>query len=202
MHSRLQQVRQTLRDRNADLQRLYKFNFKSVKLALFNIDIYILSINHPQYQFNNFGDYKGLIDSVIKPNEMSITFLEDTEQTVNSIFNIWDGLKFNKWTGIHYPKAVYEDIAWLRYLGEHQKEGEAGGLFGTVHIESGPKQRTYALTGFYPINRESISLSYDNNAVEVLSVTFNVDSINPLFIPAISVGGGKVRAGVKGTIGF
>lgn len=175
MPNRLIQLREKLAEQETDLQRLYKFKFSSIKLALFNIDTYIISCSHPFFNFVNSGDYRGLIDVVTKPSEINISFLENDRQQVNLFLDFWDNLKYNIDTGIHYPKAVYADLARLTYIGF--KKGN------TFEEATGDERtRSYILTGLYPINRESISLSYDNNAVEVVNVSFNVDEVRKDFV--------------------
>jgi len=186
--SRLTQLRKTLSEKKTDLQRLYRFNFRSTKLLLFNADLYIISISHPQYQFGNMGDYQGYISSVTKPNEMNIVFLEDQQHTINFILDLWESLKLNKRTGIFYPKAVYSDQALLVYEGEYpifsaappaslvSKDNTSSGVdsANTSDIKIPP---IYYLSDIYPINRESITLSYSSNEIQTVSVTFNVDDI-------------------------
>jgi len=175
MPTRLEQLRETLSNRQTDLQRLYNFDFLSTKLGIFGATLHVIAVSHPYFQYSNVGEYRGFISEVTKPGEIGISFIEDDHHRINSVFETWDGLKYNMATGIHYPKAVYEDEAILIYKG---------------HVVYGGDQpeittRSYALTGIYPINREQVSLSYDNSSILVLSVTFNVDDIKPLYVPFI-----------------
>jgi hypothetical protein len=182
--NRLQQLRLQFSEKKTDLQRLYKFRFSSLKLKIYNVNVYIVGVSHPQFQFSNEGDYRGLITNVTKPNEIAVSFLEDTNQTVNAIFNTWDNMKYDHSAGIHYPKAAYEDTAHLVYLGESTlpdavvADTRITGALAELETE---KTRRYVLKGFYPINRDSVTLGYSNNEVEILNVTFNVDNVIPYF---------------------
>jgi len=200
--SRLTQFRAKLAERQVDVQRLYKFEFDSVKLKIFQIQLYIVSVNHPVIQYNNTGDYRGLIDAVTKPGEISIGFVEDDDQTISRILDVWDSLKYNLTTGIHFPKSVYEDKATLTYLGHAtgQSNVENSDTFQAIEssspvsssfvdLDQSTTKIKYEMNGFYPINRESIQLSYDNNAIEVINVTFNVDDVTRTGSGA-GVGGG------------
>ncbi len=171
MSTRLQQLRTHLRERETDLQRTYNFQYRSTKLLIANAHLYITSFDHPNYTFENTGDYRGYITSVTKPSEIGVTFLEDSKMTINSLLEMWDQLKYNQATGIHYPKAVYEDQGILNYFGPEKEDGKP--------VKYKRKNRSYIITGFYPIGRPNQSLSYDSNDVVRITVPFNVDSIIP-----------------------
>ena len=210
MATRLQQLREQLRLRDVDFQKSYQFLFSSLKLLILRTDLYIINVEHPFYNFTNEGDYRGYISAVTKPSDITITFLEDDDQTVLNRLEMWDDLKFNKATGIQYPKAVYEDQAFLTYLGPKQK----GNLFETAdtgqialedqvvqeskvaidrplpgNVVTAPspeeKRRNYLLTGLYPINRNAIQLAYESNDIVKVTAIFNVDTITPMNIAGI-----------------
>lgn len=172
MPNRLTQLRESLRKNNADFLKSYNFEFKSLKLAIFDCNIKIISMSHPFYNFTNSGEYKGVIQSSTKPSDMSITFIEDDKFSVNKLFDFWDSLKYNRSTGIHYPKAAYEDIAYLRYI------GSASSSEPNEILEAFNNSVAYTLSGFYPIQRDPIPLAYDTSDIVKVSVTFNVDSID------------------------
>jgi len=177
--NRLRTLREDLSTKKVDLQRVYNFSLVSLKLRVFrDIAIRITAASHPYINFENAGDWRGYVNAATKPAEMSITFLEDDSHIVNGALELWDQLKYNKSTGIHYPKAVYEDQGMLIYHGPNQedKSVKAGRTQYSV------KTRSYILTGFYPIKREDSSLDYDTNDVLKLGVPFNVDDIRPLHV--------------------
>jgi hypothetical protein len=201
--SKIQKVRRSLAIREADLQRSYNFEFYSLKIKLIPSQLasnLIVACNHPYFQYTNSGNYRGFIDGVNKPSEITLNILENDRGDINDFFNMWDGLKYNMATGIHYPKSVYEDIAFLTYKGNsyipsklntsstNNVSNYANAAANTIratntdsyYTEGMVRERTYVITGFYPINRESVNLSYDNNSVVTLSVTFNVDDIQPV----------------------
>lgn len=201
--NRLLDLRSRLDFYNADLQKVYKFRFETLKLS--PINAYILNVSQPQYNFQNTGTYRGLIDQVQKPAEITITFLEDDNLTVNRLLNAWDDLKWNKNTGKLYPPSVYEDIAVLYYQGSvdlltvasgesfDQARASQTDSFLTSQqrqnlrdVESSidslaSSRKSYRLGGLYPINREVYSLDYGNNEILKISVTFNVNDIDPNF---------------------
>lgn len=173
--NRLSNLRENLDFNKTDLQRSYNFSFDSIKLRLFrNITVRIINVEHPYINFTNEGDYRGYISSATKPSEITITFLEDDKHIVNGAMNAWDVLKFDESTGIHYPKAVYEDIGYLYYFSKPR--------IGAVDIGGGIRTRSYIMKGLYPITREPVSLGYDINDVVKLTIPFNVDEIQPLHI--------------------
>ena len=213
--SQLKQLRSRLSSQGTDLQRAYLFNFRSFKIGLFNINVFILSVQHPQIQYDNDGVYKGFIAGAKKPNEISISFLETESQDVTKFLNLWDSLKYDAKTGILYPKAVYEDTAILTYYstlsgeelfstGSKQNLGQVAksirdkaqsivttaitfsptkeGIQGISqnNPESWRRGKSYVFEGFYPIQRDSIELSYGNNSLITINCTFNVDNVKPM----------------------
>ena len=164
--SRLALLRHQLKKYNTDLQRTYNWSYRSTKLLIGHADLYLTDIDHPAFQYENMGEYRGFISSRKKPTEINMTFLETDRHLISSLLYFWDSLKYNKDTGIHYPKAVYEDQGILMYTG--------GG-----DSQQTPRRRYYTLTGVYPINRSPISLSYGTNDVMRIQATFNVDTIEP-----------------------
>lgn len=196
--SRLTELRRILSAKQTDLQKLYRFNFKSTKLLLFNADTYITSITHPQYNYTNQGDYKGYIASVVKPGEITITFLEDQQHTINYVLDIWESLKYNKLTGVHFPKAAYEDQALLIYEGEYRFPSLKDDFEKPLPINVNNVPPVYSLLGFYPINREPITLNYSSNEVQLISVTFNVDDVK--LISGIATAASQVASAYRSTV--
>jgi len=178
MATKLQDIRTHLAEKGKDLQRNYNWRFTSTKLKIFKSDLYIQSVEHPFLNYDNQGDYRGYISGATKPSEISMTILEDNEQTIGKLFDMWDSLKYNKATGIAYPKAVAEDQGFLIYTGGEAVASAGPGLVDPNQTKM--KERRYLVQGLYPINRSSISLSYDGNDVIKISVTFNVDDITPV----------------------
>jgi hypothetical protein len=168
--SRLQQLRSNLTKYKTDLQRVYNWEYQSTKLIIGGANLYITDIDHPFFQFENIGDYNGFISSTKKPADMNLTFLENDRSFVSQLLYFWDTLKFNRSTGIHYPKAVYEDQGILTYIG--------GDTNASTQAKTARK-RYYIVKGFYPINRSPISLSYGSNDVLKIQVSFNVDEVEP-----------------------
>jgi len=134
--------------------------------------VFVTSVIHPQVQFSNSGEYIGFISGYSKPADITISFLEDSNMDITKTLNYWEGLKFNKATGIFYPKEVYSDTARLSYFGPATLS--PGNTKPTIPIH------TYILQGFYPIQVDPISLSYGDNNILSINATFNVDDITPL----------------------
>lgn len=167
-NNRLRELRNSLRDRKTELQRSYNFRFRSTKLFIGQADLKIISIEHPFFNFENIGDYRGYINAVTKPTEITITFLEDDKLSVTGLMDFWDSLKWNSSTGIKYPKAVYEDQGILTYEGaDYTGEGKV-------------RTRAYAIKGIYPLTRPNTMLSYDQNDIVKITVPFNVDDVSSL----------------------
>jgi hypothetical protein len=166
--NKLTRLRKDLDVTNSGFQRSYNWTFQSLKLLILRNDLKIVSVTHPFVNFESTGDYKGYISSYTKPSNISISFLEADKHWVNLALEFWDNLKYNPSKGTMYPKAVYEDQAKLTYSG-HQRD--------KTYVT-----RTYLMAGFYPISRSPIDNTYGSNEITTISVEFNVDRIQPLFV--------------------
>jgi len=166
------------------IQRNYNYTLSSIKMGLLTLsidsDAMIQSVEHPFFQFENMGEYKSYIGKVQKPPEMTITFIEDDLHTIGRMLDIWDSLKWNKATGILYPKAVYEDQAILTYFGSRKASIARNG--NNITIDSVGLENTvrYSILGFYPITRGTHTMADSDNGVLQITVPFNVDDISLL----------------------